>query len=273
MEQSRRDRLQQRDVAMKKLGPEFRDACDAHFQFMPARYFLSYEPEEIAEHLNLFQLFFERRDADESLALAPAFRWIPKPEKGYTEVWVCGWDRPRLLERIAGAFLSVKLNILSADIYTRTDSLALDIFRVASTNLQPVSSPRDMQAVESRLAESLGVEEYDFTPLISKDTRLLTYRLSQEFDLPTRITIDIDSHPAYTLVDIQTPDRLGLLYDLLRAMGEADACIEISRITTEMDVAMDSFYIYNKEGGKFSSPQAVKRLQNLLHKAAAKLPE
>ena len=56
-------------------------------------------------------------------------------------------------------------------------------------------------------------------------------------------------------------------------MGVADACIEISRITTEMDVAMDSFYIYNKEGGKFSSPQAVKRLQNLLHKAAAKVPE
>jgi len=273
MEQSRRDRLLQRNVAMKKIGPEFRDACDAHFQFMPDRYFLSYESEEIAEHLNLFQLFFERRDKDESLALAPAFRWIPKPEKGYTEVWVCGWDRPRLLERIAGAFLSVKLNILSADIYTRTDSLALDIFRVASTNLQPVSSPRDMKAVESHLAESLTVEEYDFTPLISKDTRLLTYRLSQEFDLPTRITIDNDSHPSYTLVDIQTPDRLGLLYDLLRAMGEADACIEISRITTEMDVAMDSFYIYNKEGGKFSSPQAVKRLQILLHKAATKLPE
>jgi hypothetical protein len=40
-----------------------------------------------------------------------------------------------------------------------------------------------------------------------------------------------------------------------------------------MDVAMDSFYIYNKEGGKFSSPQAVKQLQRVLHKAAAKLPE
>ncbi len=30
----------------------------------------------------------------------------PGPEQGHSEVWVCGWDRPGLLERIAGAFLS-----------------------------------------------------------------------------------------------------------------------------------------------------------------------
>jgi [protein-PII] uridylyltransferase len=230
-------------------------------------------PDEIREHILLFREFLVRRNRDESLALAPALRWIHRPEKGHTEVWVCGWDRHGLLERIAGAFLSVRLNILGADIFTRTDSLVLDIFRVAGTNLQPVENPRDISNVEKRLAESMRHLEYDFMPLIGSETRLLTYRLSQEFDLPTRINIDNESHPVYTLIDIQTPDRLGLLYDLLRAMAENGVSIEISRITTEMDVAMDSFYVYGPDGRKIDSPAAVKKLQRVLQKAAVKKPE
>jgi [protein-PII] uridylyltransferase len=273
MEQSRRDRQAQKSMVLEMLGEAFRDEADAHFQFMPTRYFQMYEPLEVAEHMRLFRQFFENRDADNDTALSPVFKWIPRPEKGYTEVWVCGWDRPRLLERIAGAFLAVRLNILSADIFTRTDSLALDIFRVAGTNLMPITSPRDIVAVEKHLAEALHHEDYDFRPLLSKETRLLTYRLSQEFDLPTSIKIENESHPVYTLIDIQTPDRLGLLYDLLRAMGDCGLRIEISRITTEMDVAMDSFYVYGKDGEKIISTPAIKHLQEALHRAAVKNPE
>ncbi len=273
MEQSRRDRQAQKSMVLDLLGKGFCDEADAHFQFIPMRYFQMYETLEIADHMRLFRQFFENRNADDDTALLPVFKWIPRPEKGYTEVWVCGWDRPRLLERIAGAFLSVRLNILSADIFTRTDSLALDIFRVAGTNLMPITSPRDIVAVEKHLAEALHYEDYDFRPLLSKETRLLTYRLSQEFDLPTSIRIDNDSHPVYTLIDIQTPDRLGLLYDLLRAMGDCGLLIEISRITTEMDVAMDSFYVYGRDGEKISSPAAIKHLQEALHQASVKNPE
>lgn len=269
-----RNREEQQKAILRLLARDYADEAEAHFQFMPERYFQMFGHEEIAAHLRLFRKFFEnQRDDDPADALAPVFHWIPRPEQGHTEVWVCGWDRPRLLERIAGAFLSAQVNILSADIFTRSDSLALDIFRVASPQHQPVTSPRDTARVESRLAESLAVEDYDFTPLISKDTRLRAYRLSQDFDLPTRITVENSSHPIYTLIDIQTPDRLGLLYDLLRAMGSVGLIIELSRITTEMDVAMDSFYIHSKDGQKVTDPAAIKRLQRLLQRAAVKVEE
>jgi [protein-PII] uridylyltransferase len=273
LEQTRRDRQNQKKIVLENLGPEFGDEAEAHFHCMPERYFQMFEPAEISEHLQLFRSFFDRRNEDAHIALAPVLKWIPRPEKGYTEVWVCSWDRPRLLERLAGAFVSARLNILSADIFTRTDSLALDIFRLASPNLQPVTSPRDMLAVEKRLGEAMMSEDYDFRPLLAKETRLPSYRLSQEFDLPTRITIDNESHPVYTLIDIQTPDRLGLLYDLLRAMSESDVRIEISRITTEMDVAMDSFYVYGVDGEKITSGPAIKQLQKVLQTASVKPPE
>lgn len=273
LKQPKLNREEQMHSVRCKLSRDFSDEIDAHFQYMPERYFQMFEPEDIAAHLRLFRSFFENRRKDESFAIAPAFKWVPHPGKGHGEVWVCGWDRPRLLERIAGAFLSAQINILSADIFTRRDNLALDIFRVGSTQMQPVTSPKDITRVETRLGDSLAVESYDFTPLISKEARLRTYRLSQEFDLPTHITIENSSHPIYTLVDIQTPDRLGLLYDLLRAMGAAGLMIEFSRITTEMDVAMDSFYVQGKDGLKITDSAAIKRLQRLLHRAAVKLPE
>ncbi len=268
LERNRQDREEKKKAVMGLLGAGFADEGHAHFQFMPERYFQMFDAEDIAGHMRLFRTFFERRHANDREALSPALHWEPRMDKGYTEVWVCGWDRPRLLERIAGAFLSANLNILSADIFTRTDSLALDIFRLANTNLQPVTSQKDMVAVEKRLAEAMLTETFNFTPMICKETRLQTYRLSQEFDLPTRITIDNESHPIYTLIDIQTPDRLGLLYDLLQAMSEAEMRIEISRITTEMEVAMDSFYVYGRDGEKITSAVAIKNLQKLLHLAA-----
>ncbi len=267
----RRNREEQQQAILRKLGRDFAEEAGAHFQYMPDRYFQMFEYEEIAGHLRLFRTFFENQLKDESLALSPVFHWVPRPEQGHSEVWVCGWDRPRLLERIAGAFLSAQINILSADIFTRSDNLALDIFRVGSTQHQPVTNQKDITRVETRLADSLAFEDFDFTPLISKDARLRTYRLSQEFELPTRITIENSSHPIYTLVDIQTPDRLGLLYDLLRAMGSAGHVIELSRITTEMDVAMDSFYIHSKDGQKITDPAAIKKLQRLLQRAAVKV--
>jgi len=273
IEQIRRNRDEQLQSVLRKLGRDFEGEAEAHFSYLPERYFQMFNPEEIAAHLRLFREFFENCARDDTRALAPVFKWVPRPEQGYTEVWVCGWDRPRLLERIAGAFLSAQINILSADIFTRGDSVAIDIFRVGSTSLQSVTKPRDIARVEARLAESLEFEDYDFTPLISKEARLRTYRLSQEFDLPTRITIENSSHPIFTLVDIQTPDRLGLLYDLLRAMGAAGLMIELSRITTEMDVAMDSFYIHGKDGKKITDPAAIKRLQRLLQRAAVRVPE
>ena len=273
VQELRRNREQQQQEILRRLGRDFTEEAEAHFQFMPDRYFQMFEYEEIAAHLRLFRTFFENQKIDDSLALAPVFHWIPRPEQSHSEVWVCGWDRPRLLERIAGAFVSAQINILSADIFTRSDSLALDIFHVASTQHQPVTSQKDITRVETRLADSLAVEDFDFTPLISKEARLRTYRLSQDFDLPTRITIDNSSHPIYTLLDIQTPDRLGLLYDLLRAMGSVGLIIELSRITTEMDVAMDSFYIHSKDGQKVTDPAAIKRLQRLLQRAAVKVEE
>lgn len=269
MAQTRKSREDLYEGVSKRMAKDYADEIEAHFQHMPERYFQMFDSEQITGHLRLFRTFLETHlTRDDPPPYAPAFKWIARPEQGHSEVWVCGWDRPGLLERIAGAFLSVQINILSADIFTRGDNLAIDVFRVCTTQLTPVTGLRDIARVETRLCDSLSVEEYDFTPLLNKEMRMRSYRISQEAELPTKIVVDNHSHPSYTLVDIQTPDRLGLLYNLLRAFSEANVSIELSRITTEMDVAMDSFYLTSREGRKIVDAPTIKRLQRLLQRAA-----
>jgi len=269
IEARRKDRESLLETVGQILPKDFTEEIDAHFAFMPERYFHAYDADRIAGHLQLFRAFFERRKQP-AFELAPIFVWIDRPEMGHTEVWVAGWDRERLLERIAGAFVSAHVNILSADIFTRGDSLALDIFRVCDSRSQPVANERDRKKVETRLNESLLTEEYDFTPQFAEQTRLRSYRVSLEAELPTRIVVENEAHPLYTIVEIQTPDRLGLLYSLLRALGNAGISIQTSRITTEMEVAMDTFYITGRDDKKIQDEAAIQRLQNLLNRAAAK---
>ncbi|MGC1481326.1 MAG: [protein-PII] uridylyltransferase [Chthoniobacterales bacterium] len=258
----------------KALPKSYAEEIDAQFDYMPERYFRSFDAEDITNHLRLFHRFFERlRSVDTELALTPVIEWTPRPQQAHTEVWLCGWDRDRFVERVAGAFVAARLNILSADIFTRGDNLALDVFRVADSRHSPVENDRDIKRFETALQQSLEHFEYDFTPFFRKASPLRSYRVSHEVDRPARVVFDNLSHPVFTIIEIQTPDRLGLLYNLLRAFGQEEITIGLSRVTTEMEIALDTFYVLSRDGSKITDRAVMGRLERLLVRAAKGQPD
>ena len=265
-EQRAAEREGVRLAVLKKLGAAFEDEVEAHFHCMPEAYFQAFDQVAISAHLRLFRSFFETRMDSDALGLAPAVRWIPHPDRGHSELWVCTWDRKNLLAKIAGSLAAAHLNILSADIFTRSDDLVLDIFRVCNTRFEAVSDRRDVELVERTLLAALAQEEFDFAPLLAKARTRHPIQLHQELEFPTRIVIDSETHPFYTLIDVQTPDRLGLLYNILRGFSEAGLNIALSRIATEKGAAMDTFYVTNREGRKLRDRAAIVRLQKILQK-------
>ncbi len=265
------ERQSLREAVAERLPADYGLEIEAHFASLPERYFQTHKPEEIVAHLKLVREFLERHFATEEGTLAPVVRWVPRPNAGHSELWVCTWDRHQLLARISGVLAANELSILSADIYTRHDGLVLDIFRVTTPRFQAVDDERDMQRVAKLLNEALMVESYDFAPLLAKRLRRVQ-TWERTLDFPARMTIHPDTNPHFTVVDIAAPDRIGLLYEILRAVSDAKFLIAAARITTEKGAAIDSFYITDLDGGRVTSAWQIHELNAALRKILEQRP-
>ena len=110
-----------------------------------------------------------------------------------------------------------------------------------------MTDKRDHALVETTLRSALADESFDFAPLLERARRRKIARpAAGEMEFPTRVTVENKTHPTYTLIQIQTPDRLGLLYELLSAFGEERVSIALSRISTEKGAAIDTFYVADR---------------------------
>src|SRR5207249_5020903 len=207
-EQTRIARESLRASVAENFSPDYAEEIEAHFEYMPDHYFRATGVPEMIEHVKLFRSFLESVSSAKEFPLAPAVKWKIVPEQGHTMMTFCTWDRERLLAKIAGSFSVVPLNILSADVFPRGDNTVLGVFRVCDTKAQPVSNPLDFKLVEQTLTSALEDGSFDFAPLIEKAKRS-SRRAAAGFEFPTRITIDNKTHPTYTLVEFQAPDRIG----------------------------------------------------------------
>jgi [protein-PII] uridylyltransferase len=245
-EQTKIEREQLQARVTEKLGTEFAEEVEAHFEVMPDNYFRAFTTDEIVSHLKLFRQFLENLYLRDEPPLAPAVAWQAFPEHGHSIASFCAWDGQELLAKIAGSFAIVPLNILSADIYTRGDNVVLDIFRVCDPRFRAVTNAQDQALVESTLRSALADSEFDFAPLLERARSGIARQRRHGLDFPTRVSVENKTHPAFTLVQIQTPDRLGLLYELLSAFGEENVSIALSRISTEKGAAIDTFYVADR---------------------------
>ncbi|MEO5857121.1 MAG: [protein-PII] uridylyltransferase [Chthoniobacterales bacterium] len=268
-EQQKIERESLRNAVAEKLPPDFAGEVEAHFDAMPDNYFRAFSVEELAQHAQLFRQFLGNLFLRKLHPLTPAVAWEPSPRQGHTTVSLCTWDGQQLLAKIAGSFSVVPLNILSADIYTRGDNVVLDVFRVCDLKARAVTDVDDFALVESMLRHALAETDFDFSPLLEKARGRLRTSVPAELDFPTKVITDNKSHPLYTLIQIETQDRLGLLYDLLCALGDEGVAIILSRISTDKGAAIDTFYVADSQTrGKITEGGRLAALRQRLQEVA-----
>lgn len=268
-EQTKIERDSLRAQAAQHLPEDYADEIEAHFDFMPDSYFRASGVPEIVTHLKLFRSFLENVSVVSDRPLVPAISWEAFPKQGHTNFSICTWDRPHLLAKIAGSFSVVPINILSADIFPRGDQTVLDVFHVCDTKGRAVTDPKDLTLVETTLGIALENEDFDFGPLINRARRPERPRPAHAIEFPTSIVVDNKAHPAYTLVQVQTPDRIGLLYELLSCLGRENVYIALSRISTQNGAAIDTFYVVDETmRGKVTESHRLAELQKHLQIAA-----
>lgn len=234
---------------------------DIHLTCLPLRY-MQITPERlITLHVQAVHQFLKLQQREHANLLKPILLWNPRPERGHSELICVTWDRQNLFSRIAGALSVAELNILSADIFTRIDSIAVDTFCVCTERHEAVTDHRDRQKVAEVLESALLGETFDFEPLLQKirSKRWLSHWIGDVF--PTKIRLDNTTFGRYTLLEIQTPDRPALLHDLVTAISQEGIQIAFSRIETEKGAAIDTFYLVDFFKRKIHDPEMLERLK------------
>jgi [protein-PII] uridylyltransferase len=260
-----------RKIAPTSFGA---DELGAHFDFLPARYFQIHTAKEIMGDLALVHRFMHRQVAEKDEALTPVFAWHNEPDRGYTTMNICTWDRAGLFSKITGSFTASGINILAAEIITRADGVVLDKFYVTDARSGLLASREEKEKFEEIITRALNDEETDLRALIREAKPPPSpYRAWNDEKIPDSVRFDNQASAAYTVIDVQTEDRVGLLYDISESFNEAGVDIYLAKIVTERGAAIDAFYVAERDGSKITSESRVHDIEKRLSAALARVPE
>jgi [protein-PII] uridylyltransferase len=240
----------------------------AHFSSLPARYFQIHSAKEILDDLILAHRFMRLQISDEENPLAPVVNWHNDPDRGCNTVKVCTWDRAGLFSKIAGSFSAAGLNILSAQIFTRSDDIVLDTFSIVEARTGSLAGAEQRDKFEEVLNKALSGEPIDFHPLLARQK--ITRPLYQAYTgerIPTHVRFDNEASETRTLIEIETEDRLGLLYAISQCFAELALDIAAAKISTEKGAAIDTFYVRELGGGKVVVPDRYRAIERKLKHA------
>jgi len=225
---------------------------EAFFESMPRRYFLTHTPRQIARHAQVVL----RYQPERSCALA-----IRSMKGGFTELIVCARDVHGLYAQVAGTIASNGLNILASNVYTTREQLALEVYRVTTPAGGREEREMVWRALEDELERVLrGDLEVEALLQRRGGARRSTRPPRSE---PPRVLVTNAESDFYTLVDVTAEDRVGLLHDLTRTLGEFDLEIFVSKAATIRDQAADSFYVRDPSGRKLSN-ESIARVERAL---------
>ena len=89
----------------------------------------------------------------------------------------------------------------------------------------------------------------------------------REFRFPTHITIDNEGSEICTIIEVDTRDRPGLLYDLTRTLAANNIYIASAVIATYGAQVVDSFYVKDMFGLKLHTKAKQEALEKKLRQA------
>lgn len=230
----------------------------AHFQNLPRRYFDTIPEDLIKRHLKAVHQFLLSQVMFEDAALRPVVAWHDRPDAAHSECVVVTWDRDRSLAKISGALAASGLSVLHAEVFTRNDDIILDTFRVCDEKLQAVTDQRDKDKFLKNLTEALVQTNYELGGLSAKKNQN-PFDLDAS-ELKTRVTFDQSSSREFTLMDVQSPDRPGLLYLISSILADLGVEVVAARITTEKGAVLDTFYLCDDEGRKLTSDALLRKI-------------
>jgi Kef-type K+ transport system membrane component KefB len=226
-----RNLVERRRAEARRLAGSDRIVAD-RIEHAPRAYVLASEAADIARHAGLIEPLPARDAARVAVVEIERLVW---------RVEVAARDRAGLLAVVSGVLADQGLDVLDAVVATWPDGGALDSFSVRRAALQPARlTPEELD----------GIGPPD--PSLLEDAVVAAFR--QPLDvLPNpdaEVRFDDDASPWYTLCEVRSPDRRGLLHNLAAGMALAGADVHSAHLVTVSGYATDRFELTDRRGNK-----------------------
>lgn len=225
---------------------------------IPGGYLTDYEPFETIDRLKDLSVL----PRDSSVAWG---RWLE--DRKALEFTVGAYEdvTTGIFHKLTGALTSSGLEILTAEIHTLADGLIIDRFYVRDQRFSGEPPRARLDKVCRHLEASLSNTSSE-TPSFQRTWNPQTTESPEAGRLPTRVRLDNDTSEQYTIIDIFTHDRTGLLYAIAHTIFELGLSVHGAKIGTHLDQVVDVFYVTG-EGTKVEAPDRVSEVRARLLEA------
>ena len=189
----------------------------------------------------------------------------PDPDRDATRAAFALADHPGIFSRLAGAIAAVGANVMDARTYTTRDGYATAVFWVQDRDGRPYAEDR-LARLRRTIDRSLKGEPVAPEVFAGRDK---ARKRERAFRFPTHVTIDNEGSDIYTIIEVDTRDRPGLLYDLTRTLADSNIRIASAVCATFGAQVIDSFYVKDMFGLKLHAQHRREALERKLRQAIA----
>jgi len=173
----------------------------------------------------------------------------------------------------------VAIAIVDAQIYT-LEGHAFDVFLVRRESRGPVRIDTTPAPVDAALVERFQVDlqacltgAIDAEALVRRGASTPSWMKRRSPAVATEVVVDNEASPRFTVVDVFTRDRSGVLYAIARTLHEQGLTIALSKVNTEGERVADVFYVQDASGGKVRDPERLGALRAALRERLDALHE
>ena len=189
----------------------------------------------------------------------------PDEDRDATRVCFAMADHPGIFSRMCGALSLVGANVVDARTFTSKDGFATAAFWIQDSDDAPYEESR-LPRLRKMIERTLHGEVVTRDALATKDKMK---KREKAFKVQTSITFDNDGSEIYTIIEVDTRDRTGLLHDLTRTLADSNVYIASAVIATYGEQVVDTFYVKDMFGLKFHAENKQRTLEKRLRDAIA----
>ena len=234
-----------------------RDFANYYLDNMPIKYFASLTSEMITKHLSL-ATELDRKPA--------ASNFSRSDKSGYWELSVCTKGKIGTFSKISGILSARSMNILSAQVYSGKDGLAINTFQVTQSENTSFEETELFPKIAKDFEDILSLKT-DVQDIIKSRRLSIGGKLQGETLIPTTVIVNNEASENYTVLEVVFQDRLGSLYLLTKTFYELGMNIINAKISTDGKRGFDVFYVSNPDGTKIVDETKLTTIKSSIEKS------